>query len=77
MRGQAKDDAHRTVTGVYAGSSVVRVSMDYCFLTEDVKGKETEHKEEVNANVSMTVLVMSETLCRSIWAYAVCSKGAT
>ena len=77
VRGQAKDDAHRTVTGVYADSSVVRVSMDYCFLTEDVKGKETEHKEEVKANVSMTVLVMSETLCRSIWAYAVRSKGAT
>ena len=77
VRGQAKDDAHRTVTGVYADSSVVRGSMDYCFLTEDVTGKESKHKEEVKANVSMTVLVMSETLCRSIWAYAVRSKGAT
>ena len=77
VRGQAKDDCHSKVAGIYADSSVVRVSMDYCFLTEDVKSQETEHNEEVKANVSMTILVMAETLCRSIWAYAVRSKGAT
>ena len=47
------------------------------FLTEDVNSPETEHKEEVKASVSMTVVVMAETLCRSIWAYAVRSKGAS
>ena len=59
VRGQAKDDCHRTVAGIYADSSVVRVFIDYCFLTEDAKGQETEHKEEVNANVSMIVLVVN------------------
>ena len=66
VRGQAKDDCHSKVAGIYADSSVVRVSMDYCFLTEDVKSQETEHREEVKANISMTILVIAETLCRSI-----------
>ena len=44
--------------------------------TEDVKGRETEHGEEGNASVSMTVLVMIEKLCRSGWAYAVTGKGS-
>ena len=36
----------------------------------------TEHVESVKATISMTVLVMVETLCRSVWAYAVSQKGA-
>ena len=52
------------------------VCIDYCFLTEKVKAQENEHVEEVKANVSMTILVMLETMCRSIWAYAVENKGS-
>ena len=76
VRGQAKDDCHRTITGVDADSSVARVCLDYCFLTEKVKAQENEHLEEVKSNVSMTILVMVETMCRSIWAYAVGNKGS-
>ena len=65
VRGQAKDDCHRTITGVDADSSVARVCLDYCFLTEKVKAQENEHLEEVKSNVSMTILVMVETMCRS------------
>ena len=36
----------------------------------------TEHVESVKATISMTVLVMVETLCRSVCAYAVSQKGA-
>ena len=76
-RGQAKDFPHRTVEGEFAESEVVRVSMDYCFFTEDVNAKEDdEHVESVQAKVSLTVLVMAETLCRSVWAYAVSVKGS-
>ena len=50
--------------------------MDYCFLTEGVSSEATEHVESVKATISMTVLVMVETLCRSVWAYAVGHKGA-
>ena len=76
VRGQAKDDCHMTITGIDAESSVTRVCIDYCFLTEKVKAQENEHVEEVKASISMTILVMIETMCRSIWAYAVESKGS-
>ena len=76
MRGQAKDDCHTTITGPDAESSVTRVCIDYCFLTEKVKAQENEHTQEVKANVSMTILVMLETMCRSIWAYVVEHKGS-
>ncbi|MBN71658.1 MAG: hypothetical protein CME32_20555 [Gimesia sp.] len=72
VRGQAKDDPHRSVAVEEAHSSIPRVSMDYCFLTEDKK----EDDGEV-ARYTLTVLVMVETLCRSLWAYAVGSKGAS
>ena len=76
VRGQAKDDSHLTITGMDADSSVTRVCIDYCFITEKVKAKEDDHIQEVKANVSMTILVMLETMCRSIWAYAVDHKGS-
>ena len=76
VRGQAKDDRHPTVREDFADSSVVRVVIDYCFLQEDVTEKKTEHEEKTVARTSMTILVMLETLCHSIWAYAVEAKGA-
>ncbi len=77
VKGQAKDDAHGTVQGEYAESSIPRVTMDYAFLTENVKAKEDEFTEEVKAKVSMTILVLVESMCRSVWTYAVESKGAS
>ena len=59
IKGQAKDDAHRVMQGDLAESDVVRVSMDYCFLTEGVSSEATEHVESVRATISMTVLVMA------------------
>ncbi len=76
VRGQAKDDAHMTIKGDLAESSVVRVVMDYCFLKEGVTEKATAHEDSTTAKTSMTVVVMMETLCHSLWAYAVESKGA-
>ena len=49
VRGRGKDDCHKTVTGVFAESSMIRVSMDYAFFTEDETHKETEHIEKVSA----------------------------
>jgi hypothetical protein len=43
VRGQAKDRPHVTLKGDLAESTVARVIMDYCFMTEDVKGEITEH----------------------------------
>ena len=75
VRGQAKDSRHVTVQGEFAESSVTRASMDYCFLTGDVSGKDGDHEVGERAKTSLTVLVMTETMCRSIWAYACECKG--
>ena len=77
VRGQAKDDPHCAVSAEYADSSVVRVSMDYCFFTEDAKATETDHEDSTKSTVSMTVMLMVESLFRSMWAYTVQCKGAT
>ena len=66
VKGQMKDDPSKTVTGDLAESDVIRVKMDYCFLTEDVRTKDDEHQKSTTARTSLTVLVMIETLCRSI-----------
>ena len=77
VRGQGKDSPHLQVQGIYADSSVVRVSMDYAFLTEDVKASEGQHQTSEAARTSLTILVMTETLCRSICGYARESKGSS
>ena len=51
--------------------------MDYCFLTEGVKKTEDSNAKVETAKTSLTVLVMTETECKSIWAYAVEVKGAS
>ena len=57
---------------------LLRVRMDYCFLTEDVDKESGEHGEtEVeNARTTITVAVMQESFIKSVWAYAVESKGS-
>ena len=76
--GRAKDAPSRKVKGLFAETVLPRVRMDYCFLTENVEKEEGEHgeKDSVKADTSITVAVMQESLCRSVWAYAVESKGS-
>ena len=45
-------------------------------MQEDTKIAEDEHSQTVSARMSMTVLVMQETMCGSVWGYAVEAKGA-
>ncbi len=77
VRGQAKDDGHRAVVGEMADSSVARVTMDYCFFQEGVTNTVNDHEDSTRADVSLTVMVMLETMCHSVWAYAVEAKGAS
>ena len=49
--------------------------MDYCFLTERADDDNTE--QDPGAGDSVTVLVVQESVCRSVWAYAVGKKGST
>ncbi len=75
VRGRATGQQHRTVKGDLAESTVTRVGMDYGFIQEDQTIIESEHGTETKATLSMTILVMVETLCHSIWSYAVEGKG--
>ena len=56
-------------------STVPRAHMDYAFLQEDTVETEDEFEEGRSASASMTILVMFETLCESVWAYSVRAKG--
>ena len=46
VRGRAKDAPSRKVKALFAESVLLRVRMDYCFLTEDVDKKAGEHGED-------------------------------
>ena len=76
VRGRATGQQHRSMVGEYAESQVARVLMDYGFLHEEETVTETEHGKDTESKISMTVLVMMETMCKSLWAYAIEGKGA-
>ena len=79
VKGKAKDKMSRRIQGDVAENLVPRVRLDYCFLTENLETVEGEHGEEdtTKAASTGTVLVMQESECRSIWAYAVEHKGGS
>ena len=76
VKGRATGQQHRSMKGEHAESSVARVLMDYGFLHEEETVKESEHGTEVDANISMTMMIMLETKYSSVWAYALDGKGA-
>ena len=75
--GAAADYPHRTVVGEASKSEVPRVMLDYCFFKEDAIRSADEHTDKEEATVSLTALVMKETMCDSVWAYALKSKSVT
>ena len=75
VRGQGSEYRHSSVSGTNADEQVPRAIMDYCFLTEGVKRSSDDHTAEETSSTSMTALVMKETLCGSVWAYALKSKS--
>ena len=50
--------------------------MDYFTLKDDVVEEANEHVDRSTARISMTCLCMQESLCSSVWGYAVSQKGA-
>ena len=81
VRGKGKDSPSLRLTGQYAENLVPRIRLDYCFLTENDGGEIEEHDggniDEAQIGSKQTVLVMQESECRSVWAYAVDRKGAS
>ena len=76
VKGRAVGQQHRSMKGEYAESLVARVLMDYGFLHEEEVTVESEHGQEVESKTTMTIMVMLETLCSSVWGYAIEGKGA-
>ena len=58
-------------------SAVPRVVLDYCFLKENASRSADEHTDKEEATVSLTALVMKETMYDSVWAYALKSERVT
>ena len=75
VRGRAVGPLHKKIPAANRESQVPRAHMDYAFLQEEVVETEDEFTAEGMARVSMTILVMLETLCESVWAYSVRAKG--
>ena len=50
--------------------------MDYFYIKDEVVAKESEHEDAASARTSMTCLCMQESLCGSVWGYALTQKGA-
>ena len=61
---------------MFAETVLPRARMDYCFLTESVEREDGEYgeREVARADTTITVVVMQESLCRSVWLYAVETK---
>ena len=49
--------------------------LDYWFFNENASRSADEHTETEEATVSLTALVLKETMCESVWAYALNSKS--
>ena len=78
LRGKGKDSPSLRLSGQFSESLVPRIRLDYCFLSENRNGEEAGEAEATDAQNEnrQTVLVMQESECRSVWAYAVDQKGA-
>ena len=72
-RGQGVEYGHCAVVGAAAEEEVPRVIVDYCFITDNEPTR-TEPQAESD-DESLTALVMKETMCSSVWAYALKSKS--
>ena len=55
--------------------NVARVTMDYGFLQYGVANEQDEHTSKTTVGCIITMLGMLETVCRSVWAYALEGKG--
>ena len=67
VKGQFKDQPHKTARGTDAESNVPRINIDYFFLKDDVTVTDTDHEQASIARTSMTCMCMQETMCHSVW----------
>ena len=78
VRGRGRKRAARNLCGSYnaAKGFVTRVHADYAFFSVNAAGEECED-DEPGSRIVLKIFVIKETMCGSIWAYAVQHKGFT
>ena len=75
VRGRAVGPNSKKVPEKFREAVVPKAHLDYAFLQDEVIENDDEFDETGVARISMTFLVMVETLCESVWAYATNAKG--
>ena len=75
MRGRAVGPNARSVPADRKIALIPKAHMDYAFLQDEVIEDASEMGQEEAVKKSMTILVMVETLCGSVWSYATTGKG--
>ena len=76
VRGRGRDRQSRSIADGMksADSTLPRIVMDYGFFSVNPLGKDCK-KGESGSRVKITILVLKETQCGSIWSYTVAHKG--
>ena len=75
VRGRAVGPNSKKVPAANRESSVPRALLDYAYLQDEVIEDDGEFSTSDVVKLSMTILIMFETLCESVWVYAVQAKG--
>ena len=75
VRGRAVGPNSRKVPDDKKVTAVPKAHLDYAYLQDEVIEDGDEFEETGAVGQSMTLMVMLETLCGSVWAYATNGKG--
>ena len=75
VRGRAVGPNAKSIPADKRAALIPKAHMDYAFLQDEVIEEESEMGQEEAVKKSMTIMVMVETLCGSVWAYATRGKG--
>ena len=74
-RGRAVGPNSKKIPDDKKQTTVPRAHLDYAFLQDEVIEEDSEFEQAGAVGISMTLMVMMETLCGSVWAYATSGKG--
>ena len=75
VRGRAVGPNARKVPASHREMSVPKAHLDYAYLQDEIIEEKDEFTSGGAVRTSMTILVMLETLCESVWVYTVNAKG--
>ena len=74
-RGRAVGPNAKSLTAEQKVAFVPKAHLDYAFLRDEVVEVDDRNGQEEGVAMTMTMLVMVETLCDSVWCYATNGKG--